>query len=539
MRKGPVVLSLAVAGLSLAACNQQAGQNAVALATGAPIASLPLADGAPPPLIAAPALASLPAAPPVRVVRASLRERYRYIDRAEALGEAFADSPPDYTVDYASVRPWIWRSNRGEYRVVEPTPEGERTYYFDAGSDLPFLVSDPEYSYGYDQGALAVIYTSDGRPAEYRPDSAERAARYLARARALHGAAIHQQRQAAYARAWRQRRAEVLAEQEAWAADRQRDAEWRDWRESHQRAEQADWNRERAMRAAYAATAVAAIVSAAESDHSRPPPAQPQFAPAPGQAAGPPPNQDVAGRHEDHRSFQGQQQTPTGQQASAQAQAFRAGQAEAANQQAQAAQLAAPRRHAGAARSAEVQVIRQADAARLAQAGAAQATARQQADAARAMQAQAARQAGAARVAQAEAVRRDHVQSAQLTAARRQADVARAAQAQALRQADAARAAQAQAARQADTARLAQTEAAHRAQLQGAQAAPRRQADAARSAQADATQRAQPQAQAQDHVQAQQAAAAPRGDAFKAKLEQLQAQKNGKPGDKKDHDRRD
>ncbi|HEY5410928.1 MAG TPA: hypothetical protein VIJ94_09405, partial [Caulobacteraceae bacterium] len=262
MHLAKAILFLTVAGLSLAACNQHTAQAPGAPATGAPIASLPLAEGAPPPLIAAPALAALPAAAPIQTIATPQRERYRYIDRAQSLGAAFADSPPDYTVDYQGVRPWIWRSNRGEYRVVEPTPHGDRTYYFDAGSDAPFLVSDPEYVYGYDQGSLAAVYTANGDAAPYDTQAAERAARYLARARALYDAAIHEQRQAAYAQAWRERRARVLADQQAWAANEQRDADWRAWHEQHQRAEQPDWDRERSMRVAYAAQTAAAIGAA-------------------------------------------------------------------------------------------------------------------------------------------------------------------------------------------------------------------------------------------------------------------------------------
>ena len=176
MRTRSIVLTLALAGVSLAACNKQTDQTPAAPATGAPIASLPLAQGEPPPLIAAPALAALPSAPPVHYASAPPRERYRYIDRARALGAAFADSPPDYTVDYAGVRPWIWRSGRGEYRVVEPTPEGDRTYYYDAGSDEPFLISDPQYAYGFSRGELTVVYAPDGRVVDYDPSSADRAA---------------------------------------------------------------------------------------------------------------------------------------------------------------------------------------------------------------------------------------------------------------------------------------------------------------------------------------------------------------------------
>src|SRR6185437_1431919 len=106
-------------------------------ASGAPIAALPLAEGAPPPAALAPPATSLPAAPPVKVVHTAPQERYRYISRAYALGQAFADSPPDYTVPYEGERPWIWRSASGDYRVIEPTPDGQRVYYYDAGSDQP------------------------------------------------------------------------------------------------------------------------------------------------------------------------------------------------------------------------------------------------------------------------------------------------------------------------------------------------------------------------------------------------------------------
>ena len=203
MRNRMFLLSAAVAALGLAACNPHNDQSASAPASGAPIASLPLAEGAPPPLVTAPGFSALPAAPRVKTVAVPPRERYRYIDRAYDLGEAFADSPPDYTVDYEGVRPWIWRSGRGEYRVVEPTPRGDRIYYYEEGSDEPFLVRDPDYAYGYDQGGLAVIYGADGRVIGYDRDAADRAARYLARARALYRAAVNEQRQAAYAEAWR------------------------------------------------------------------------------------------------------------------------------------------------------------------------------------------------------------------------------------------------------------------------------------------------------------------------------------------------
>jgi hypothetical protein len=441
-----ILFPLAATG-ALAGCNRQAAQAPAPPATGAPIASLPLAQGAPPP-------AAVPSAPPLRVVRTAPRERYRYIDRAYALGEAFADSPPDYTVSYDGGRPWIWRSAYGDYRVIEPTPAGERIYYYDAGSDEPFLVRDPQYAYGYDQGQLAVIYDRDGRPIDYDPQAAEWAARYNARARTLYRAAVHEQREAAYAAAWRDGRDEVLAEQQAWAARQQRDAEWRAWRDNHRRREQPHWDAERAQRVAFAAQVAAQIAQAqrAEAPRSR---SQP-----PGVSAPPPHPQDWRDRQaQAQRAQQLQQppQAPTAQvqhqlQAREAAGARQQAQAKAARRaQAQAAQEAAARQQAHAAAGAQHQA--QAEAARRTQAQAAhEAAARQQAHAA----------ARAQHQAQAEAARRGQAQAAQEAAARQQARAAAGAQHQA------------------------QAEAARRGQAHAAQ-------DAAKNAAAQAQQRAHPQ----------------------------------------------
>ncbi|HEV2532787.1 hypothetical protein, partial [Phenylobacterium sp.] len=249
MRPRLLILPLALAG-GLTACDRQAQPPP---ATGAPIASLPLAEGAAPPTAYAPIADQLPPAPPVLVRRPPPRARYSYIDRAYAMGQAFGESPPDYTVDYQGERPWIWRSENGDYRVVEPTPDGERDYYYSGDSDEPFLVRDPQYAYGYDQGALVVIYDARGRPMDYDARAAERSARYLARARALHAAALHDQRQAAYAAAWRARRNAILDQQQAWQAQQQQDSEWRAWHADHQSEDHARWDREQAMRQAYAA----------------------------------------------------------------------------------------------------------------------------------------------------------------------------------------------------------------------------------------------------------------------------------------------
>ncbi len=131
-----LALTSVAAALALAACNQTpatpAAPTGTQPVTAAPIAALPLATASPPP--AAPAPAVLP--PPATRVRVAPRpkERYRYADRAAQYNLAFADSPPDYTVDYQGTRPWVWRANSGAYRVAEQLPQGERYYYYDAGS---------------------------------------------------------------------------------------------------------------------------------------------------------------------------------------------------------------------------------------------------------------------------------------------------------------------------------------------------------------------------------------------------------------------
>ncbi|MBV8973245.1 MAG: hypothetical protein JO290_13250, partial [Sphingomonadaceae bacterium] len=146
-----LTLASVAAALALAACNQTPSTPAATTGTqpvtAAPIAALPLATATPPATPSAPAV--LP--PPATRIRVAPRpkERYRYVDRAAQYNLAFGDTPPDYTVDYQGTRPWIWRANSGAYRVAEQLPQGERYYYYDAGSDQPFYVADPRGGYSY------------------------------------------------------------------------------------------------------------------------------------------------------------------------------------------------------------------------------------------------------------------------------------------------------------------------------------------------------------------------------------------------------
>src|SRR5436305_1651708 len=106
----------AAALLALSACDRPVQQ--APPATGAPIASLPLAQAPPPAEQVAPPVTALPPAPPLPRAARPKRPVYAYVDDAYRMGHVFADSPPDYTIDYEGSAPHVWRSSDGEYRVV-------------------------------------------------------------------------------------------------------------------------------------------------------------------------------------------------------------------------------------------------------------------------------------------------------------------------------------------------------------------------------------------------------------------------------------
>jgi hypothetical protein len=431
-----LLLGVGLAALALQACDKPA-QTGAAAVTSPPPGALPLdASGLPP----APAPAAMAPAPPAPIAYVQApRQRYRYVDRAAAMNGAFADSPPDYTVDYDGSRPWIWRARDGSRRVVEHTEDGDRYYYYDPGSDEPYLVRGPDYTYGYDQGRLAVVYDSQGRAlddaeAEAR---AERAGEYLARARQLYYAADHQRHEAATAAAWQAQRDAQFAQERQWEADQQNQADWRAWHEQNAYAPPV-YAQEHGSRVAYAATigavAAGALVAAhasAQNDARRPGFVQPTV-----QSGNPYQGQQAARQQQaeaDHarQSQQAAQANAIDTARRQQAQADDARQAQVAQQQRAQEQhaQAANQQAASQARldAAHEQAMR-ADAARQTRLNEAHAATQQQAQArAQAQtQAQAAREA-AAHQQQAEAAQ--HQQQAQASAARAQADAARAAQA--------------------------------------------------------------------------------------------------------------
>ena len=105
-----LALVAVTAALGLSACNQATPTPpASGVASGAsgqpvsaaPIAALPLATATP---VAAPlAPATLPPARAIKVAMRPRTERYRYVDRAAEYNRGFADTPPDYTVDYQGI----------------------------------------------------------------------------------------------------------------------------------------------------------------------------------------------------------------------------------------------------------------------------------------------------------------------------------------------------------------------------------------------------------------------------------------------------
>jgi hypothetical protein len=482
-----------------------------------PVATLPLSDAPASAPAPAPPVSALPAyrIPRSRVARPS--DAYAFAERAADARYGFGDAPPDYAFDYDGASPWAWQGDNGYYTVAEPLPGGgERYYYYDPGSDTPYYVYDGEYGYGYQGGALVVVYDRYGRPL---PDSEvgsrwDYAGRYMWRAQAL-WRAMHGGRHYAVARDnWQAQRPVFTQQWTQWDQERQQDPNWAAYHQQYGGQYQQPWGQERYRReaeayrydqaannptqaqhereAAFAAVGIAggAVAGAAifGGRHGQPPQtAQAGQGPRPGGLMGPPAMQPQVGP-------QGglQDKALARQQAAIQAQQ-QAKAAEAQSQAAKQAQLQAQAARAQGARQAQLQA--QAEAARQAQL---HAQAQQQALAARQAQLQAQRTQAARSAQQAQAAR----QSAQIQAARQaqfQSEEARAARIQA-QQAEAGRQAQqlaaarqaqlhAQAANQAaQAARQTQAQAAHRA----AQVQAERQAQSAKAAQVHQVQPARP-----------------------------------------------
>ena len=367
-RVGAALLALG----ALSACQKSAAPaaNADLAAAQTPTAAVALSDAAGPPLADAPPVTALPSAPPppVRHV-ANLSDRYAFAERANQVDYGFGSAPPDYAFGYDGVNPWTWQSDNGYETVVEPLPGGgDRYYYYDPGSDEPFLVRDPDGAYGFDDGALVVVYDSHGRPRsdDYLDRDDAFAGRYLYRGRALWDASRHDPHVGVPRSDWYARRNRIDQEETVWVQTQSQDPAWAQYHQQQAANEQAQWAAERYRREAEAyridqaandAQAAArerqAAMQAAQAQRlAGAQPAAPgrgaQFGPRPPQGpapfAGPVQNaaaqQQAAQAQGRNQALQAQQQAAQARQAQQQAAAQQQAQARQAQQQAAKARVA-------------------------------------------------------------------------------------------------------------------------------------------------------------------------------------------------------
>jgi len=259
-------LALTCAVSVLAACSQQGsasnttqGDKSLADAPPPPTA-LPLATGPAPAYGPAPAADALPPAPRARLGRTPPSDQYAYLNQAYAFSQSLADAPPDYTYDYQGERPWVWQSPDGYYRVAEQLPMGVRYFYYAPGASQPYLVQDPQYSYGYSGGMLTVLYGPDGEvlPDDVQARQSQAAGLYLAWAAGLYAAARQEQHFGVSQDRWDAERRSVYADQARWNQAQQRNAAWADYSQAHQN-DQAHWVDQRYVRAAEAARFAEAV----------------------------------------------------------------------------------------------------------------------------------------------------------------------------------------------------------------------------------------------------------------------------------------
>ncbi len=251
-RRAPLSWSLGLLlTTALVACNGD-GKPA---ATGSADASaapnvLPLSTTTPATLAPAPPVTALPGGQPVRMARLNdRREGYRYLDRGLYQENAVEDAPPDYSFEEGGVRPWTWGTGDGARVISEPVADGYRTYYYNAGSDAPYLVRDPRYAYAYDHGALVAAFTVGGVQIDLTEgsDLAQYGSRYYSRAHTLWARATSGPHLAVNAYAWGDRRADVAAQRMQWQRHIAENPDWSAWHSAHETEEQAPWSEARAQ----------------------------------------------------------------------------------------------------------------------------------------------------------------------------------------------------------------------------------------------------------------------------------------------------
>jgi hypothetical protein len=175
---------------------------------------------------------------------------YQWLALASALGGMLGDAPPDYGFGYDGVQPWAWETGDRYLRYAEPIYGGYRYYYYQPDSYAPFLVSDPYYSYGYQENRLVVIYDRSGRVIDARRAARQRQAAqdYFARARQLYEAGHRQPRFGVSAPLWDSHRDEIARDRRQWSQARVQRAAWRTWDAKNEPALHRDWAGEALVR---------------------------------------------------------------------------------------------------------------------------------------------------------------------------------------------------------------------------------------------------------------------------------------------------
>jgi hypothetical protein len=180
--------------------------------------------------------------PPAAYSAYPAADDYAFIDRADSLWEAIGDAPPDFAFEVDGAEPWAWQTGDGHRIVVEETPQGIHSYYFEPGGDGPFLAVKPGMSFGYEGEAVSVVYGADGG-AMSRPEGAphlEEGAALYARARLLHRAMLQQQWRSVDTQAWIDASPLIWGSVQIWDEGKRRDPRWGRY---HDRWREAQWRR--------------------------------------------------------------------------------------------------------------------------------------------------------------------------------------------------------------------------------------------------------------------------------------------------------
>lgn len=169
-------------------------------------------------------------------------DAYSYIDRADSLWDAIGNAPPDYAFAFEDAEPWAWELQSGDSIIVEETPHGIQTYYFDPEAEGPFLAVRPGMSFGFSGETVAVVYGPDGG-AMPRADGAahlEEGVALYARARQVRRAMLQRQRREVDSQAWIDTSPLIWGSVLIWDEGRRRHP---GWHRHHERWESAQWRR--------------------------------------------------------------------------------------------------------------------------------------------------------------------------------------------------------------------------------------------------------------------------------------------------------